>query len=241
MSGDYWSRLAIVVGLALTAGGGFASQVRAHGPAADRPQATGFAGLFPRNESYDFPVPQPGTYALPPIRVVPDGAVLDQEGERHRLAPLLAGRISIVSFVYLNCADACPLATGLLFDIFHASGGAPDLRERVQLVTISFDPLRDTPAAMVAAAAPVLGDPRRERKLRWHFLTTSSSAELAPLLSGFGQAVDGSGGAETLNHLLRLYLVDSRGRIRNIYGLGMIDPRLVMADVETLLIEARAD
>lgn len=212
---------------------------RAHEPAVVG--TGGIAALFPRSDSYDFPVPTPGTYDLPPIRMMPDGAVLDHEGVRHRLNPLLSGRISIVSFVYLNCTDACPLAMGMLFDIFHASGGAPGLHDRVQLVTISFDPARDTPAAMAVVAAAVLEDPQRKLKLPWRFLTTRSRAELTPLLSGFGQVVDRSGDPGILNHLLRLYLVDSRGRIRNIYGLGMIDPRLVMADVESLLIEAPTD
>jgi len=34
-----------------------------------------------------------------------------------------------------------------------------------------------------------------------------------------------------------MYLVDRRGYIRNVYGLGLIDPRLLMTDVQTLLME----
>lgn len=231
-------RLAIVACVAVAAGNMPAGRSLAHESAG---ATGGIAALFPRSDSYDFPVPTPGSYDLPSIRPAPDGAVLGHDGAQHRLNSLLAGRISIVSFVYLNCADACPLAMGMLFDIFHASGDAPGLRDRVQLVTISFDPARDTPAAMAVAAAPVLEDPGRAHKLPWRFLTTQSETELAPLLSGFGQVVDRSGDSGILNHLLRLYLVDERGRIRNIYGLGMIDPRLVMADVESLLIETPTD
>lgn len=237
----FWFRLAVVCCVSIAAG--FADRAHAHGPEAGETHSGEIAALFPRSQSYDFTVPQPGTYDLPPIRIAPDGAVLDHAGKRRRLSALLAGRISIVSFVYLNCADTsgCPLAMGMLFDIFHASGAAPELRDRTQLVTISFDPARDTPAAMAATAAPVLDDPQADRKLPWHFLTTRSESELAPLLSGFGQAVDRAGDPEILNHLLRLYLVDARGRIRNIYGLGMIDPRLVMTDVESLLMEGSAE
>ena len=38
-------------------------------------------------------------------------------------------------------------------------------------------------------------------------------------------------------HQLRVYLIDSARRIRNIYSLGFLDPRLVVGDVRTLLLE----
>ncbi len=61
---------------------------------------------------------------------------------------------------------------------------------------------------------------------------------LKPILDGYGQVVDRSTDLEQISHLLRIYLVDGQGHIRNIYGLGgLIDPRLLMTDVETLLME----
>jgi cytochrome oxidase Cu insertion factor (SCO1/SenC/PrrC family) len=40
-----------------------------------------------------------------------------------------------------------------------------------------------------------------------------------------------------LYHTLRVFLIDREGRIRNIYSSGTLDPRLVLADVKTLLLE----
>jgi len=40
-----------------------------------------------------------------------------------------------------------------------------------------------------------------------------------------------------LYHILRVFLIDREGRIRNIYSSGTLDPRLVVADVKTLLLE----
>ena len=37
---------------------------------------------------------------------------------------------------------------------------------------------------------------------------------------------------------MRVYLIDGQKRIRNIYSYGLLDPRLVMTDVRTLLMEA---
>ena len=218
-----------------------ASSAAADPPSAG-PELRGLATLFPRSAAYDFEVPAPGSYALPPIKRSPEGWVVDHRGQVRRLGRILEGRYSLVSFVYLLCGDenGCPLALGTLFDIHDASAALPGLKSKVQLITLSFDPARDTPAALASFAFPVLTEVGAADKLDWHFLTTRSLEELQPLLEGFGQVVDRSGDSETLNHLLRLFLVDDQGRVRNVYGLGMIDPRLLMNDIETLLLEAEA-
>ncbi len=219
----------------------FASAANAD-PQPPGPELRGLEALFSRSAAYDFEVPEPGSYALPPIKRSPEGWVVDHRGQVRRLGRILEGRYSLVSFVYLLCGDenGCPLALGTLFDIHDASAALPGLKSKVQLVTLSFDPARDTPEALASFAFPVLIDSEAADKLDWHFLTTRSLEELQPLLDGFGQVVDRSGDGETLNHLLRLFLVDDKGWVRNVYGLGMIDPRLLMTDIETLLLEAGA-
>jgi len=42
-----------------------------------------------------------------------------------------------------------------------------------------------------------------------------------------------------LYHILRVFLIDRDGRIRNIYSSATLDPRLVLADVKTLLLEEK--
>ena len=75
----------------------------------------------------------------------------------------------------------------------------------------------------------------------WIFLTTSDLETLEPILQEYGQRVDPKQDPDDplgpLNHMLRLYLIDSKGMIRNIYSSGMLDPRLLMADVRTLILE----
>ena len=65
--------------------------------------------------------------------------------------------------------------------------------------------------------------------------------ELEPVLNAYGQAVDKSRDPMIrkgrFTTLLRVFLIDRDGRIRNIYSSGTLDPRLVLADVRTLLLE----
>jgi len=105
-------------------------------------------------------------------------------------------------------------------------------------VSMSFDPAGDTPQRMAAYSGWA-----RERKsaAEWRFITTSSPVELQPILDAYGQAVDRKKNpfdpTGPLNHTLRVFLIDREGRVRNIYSSGTLDPRLVLADVRTLMAE----
>ena len=203
--------------------------------AASRP----FAAAFNASEEFQFEPPAPGSYRLNTFKAAPDGQVLDVHGASKNLSDLTGGKISLVSFVYLMCGDVngCPIAMSTLFEIYETSEKLPSLREDVQLLTISFDPSRDTVEAINSFAYPMQIDEHAEKKLPWHVLTTSGMDALQPILDGYGQVVDRSNDQDVINHLLRMYLVDRQGNIRNVYGLGTIDPRLLITDVETLMME----
>jgi cytochrome oxidase Cu insertion factor (SCO1/SenC/PrrC family) len=68
-----------------------------------------------------------------------------------------------------------------------------------------------------------------------------SRAELGSILVAYGQTVDkrlnSADPQGPLYHILRVFLIDREGRVRNIYSSGTLDPRLVLADVKTLLLE----
>ena len=198
-----------------------------------------FSSAFVQSADFQFDPPAPGSYALPPIKHAPDGVVLDIAGEEKTLAEITEGKISLVSFVYFMCGDVngCPLAISTLYNIYDGSAAVPALSDKVQLLTVSFDPERDTVEAIEAFHYPVTSDPDADKKIGWDVLTTSGQAALQPILDGYGQAVDRSDDQETISHLLRIFLVDREGVIRNVYGLGLIDPRLIMTDVETLMME----
>lgn len=200
---------------------------------------------LPRTESFDFEPPRAGTYELPVIRAAANGRVIDTDGRRLSLHDAFGGKIVILSFIYTRCADpnGCPLATAALYDVFNASEADPEIAAQVRLLTLSFDPDFDTPEIMDRFQG---FDPAETAGLcDWLFLTTASAADLGPILQDYGQVVRrrsqaGGGGIAAFGHLLRVYLIDRQKRVRNIYGLGFLDPRLLLADARTLLLEERA-
>lgn len=180
-----------------------------------------------------FEAPAPGTYQLPPIDRVGQHHLLGTRGVAEPLIGLADGELALISFVYLNCGEACPLATAMLHRLDGELAKDAALSKRVELVTVSFDPQRDTPEKMRAL---------RERlgpKGRWRFLTAANDAALRPVLADFGQDsvwIPGEANApDSLRHVLKVFVVDANGAVRQIYSTGYLDSRLVIADLRTLL------
>jgi cytochrome oxidase Cu insertion factor (SCO1/SenC/PrrC family) len=193
------------------------------------------------NSEFEYPTPEPGTYKLPVIKPAADGSVLDSRGRPLRLRELTQGRVTVLSFIYTRCAaaKACPYATGVLLQLHRLSAEDSELARNLRLVSMSFDPGADTPSRMAAYAALAGQNPTA---CDWRFITTASQRDLRPILENYGQAVDRklnpNDPTGPLNHTLRVFLIDRQGNIRNIYSSGTLDPRLVLADVRTLIMEA---
>jgi cytochrome oxidase Cu insertion factor (SCO1/SenC/PrrC family) len=191
----------------------------------------------------DFEPPRPGTYTLHRIMAAPDGEVLGLDGRPQRLSRFTRERITLLGFIYTTCVDpdGCPLAYRVFDSLREAVADAPTLRPRVRLVTLSFDPARDTPGVMRRYAGSRLRDDGTH--VPWYFLTTRSARELMPLLEGFGQdvryTVDRSSGKprRELSHVLKVFLIDRAGFVREIYTSVFLHPQTVLNDLETLVME----
>lgn len=188
----------------------------------------------------DYQAPIPGTYSLPIIKAAGDGEVVDSQNHALHLRELTHGRITVMSFIYTRCAaaKACPYATGVLRQLHQQSQDDPALVKGMRLVSMSFDPAADTPERM--AEYSTLARSTRPAA-EWKFLTTRSRAQLQPILDSYGQAVNKRSNPNDpqgpLYHILRVFLIDADGDVRNIYSSDTLDPRLVLADVKTLLSE----
>jgi cytochrome oxidase Cu insertion factor (SCO1/SenC/PrrC family) len=178
-----------------------------------------------------FEAPAAGSYELPPIQQLGEHALLDETGASAKLLAWQPGEAALVSFVYLSCPDTCPTATATLAALDAELAERPALARRVRLVTVSFDPARDTPERMAAlrrALAP---------KTRWRFGTAASAEALTPVLDDFGQDAAPLEGVspERIAHVLKVFLVDGEGRVRIVYSAGFLDLRILLADLETVL------
>lgn len=188
----------------------------------------------------DFVAPAAGTYLLPVIQEAADGWVLERNRLPRRLSSYTQGALTLLSFVYTYCTDpvGCPLAYETFDTVRRRVLDDPALRSRVRLVSLSFDPTHDTPEAMQAYG----GDNARATVVPWHFLTTYSTRFLLPILADFGQDVEvdlDANGQPTRarTHMLKVFLLDKGGRVREIYSADFLHPEVIVNDLRTLALE----
>jgi len=186
-------------------------------------------------DSYVYRLAEPGTYELPAIKPAAGGMVLDERGKPHELKHLLRGHLTILAFIYTRCGDLCPLATMRMAQL--KDQAARLTVKGLRLITMSFDPDYDTPERMAEFAKPW----REAEALSgnsWLFLTAPSRQAVEPLLSAYGQPLspraDEGDGSGTISHLMRVFLIDDLGLIRNIYSPDFLDPRLMLNDLLTI-------
>ncbi len=118
------------------------------------------------------------------------------------------GKARIVYFYFANCPDVCPPTTFLLSEVQDKLKEQNKLGNKAELISITFDPERDTPEAIRDFAQRLDADFEG-----WHFLRGSDWETTLDLAREFGVAVikeeDGS-----FTHTNVITLVDQDGRIR---------------------------
>ncbi|MEZ5535678.1 MAG: cytochrome c peroxidase [Thiolinea sp.] len=183
--------------------------------------------------------PTAGSYQLPPLGIAADGEVLNEQGETVSLHTLMGGqKYTLLSFIYSNCQDAngCPLAGYVFYRLKALMQEQPELADSLRLLSLSFDPERDTPPVMALYGANFR---YAGKKGEWQFLTTAGDQDLQPILRGYKQeiqreiTVNGTTG-DDYAHLLRIFLIDPELQIRNIYSVGFLHSDLILTDLQTL-------
>lgn len=134
---------------------------------------------------------------------MPPFALTDQSGTKVR-SESLHGHALVVSFVFTRCTDACPLVTAQLARV-QARAHAEGLGGRVRFVSITVDPVTDTPDVLRRYAQGFgidLGT--------WQFFTGAPD-EVERVVRAFGAAAQVT--RERLTHGSLVVLVDAQGRI----------------------------
>lgn len=129
----------------------------------------------------------------------------DPQGNTRRLADF-RGKAVVVFFGYTQCPDVCPTTLASLAEAMKALG--PDA-DRVQVLFITVDPERDTPA-LLAQYVPAF-DPR----FLGLYGDAEATAHTAREFKIIYQKVPGSSaGTYTMDHSAGTYVFDPQGRLR---------------------------
>jgi len=151
----------------------------------------------------------------------------DFDGKPRTLADF-KGKVAVVFFGYTQCPDACPTTMAELAGVLKTLG--PDA-SRIQVVFISVDPSRDTPALLKNYVT----------NFRPDFLALrGDEAQTKQVIRDFKLIVEKVPGktpdSYTIDHTAGTYIFDPQGRVR-LFASQSLDPALLTDDLKALLAE----
>ncbi|WP_188205943.1 SCO family protein [Alkalibacillus aidingensis] len=133
----------------------------------------------------------------------------DSESETFRLGES-EDVYTIVTFIYTRCGDICP-AISMNFRDLYEDIPSEFLDEKLQLLTVSFDPEYDTPDQLTMYQQSIGADGET-----WRIVRIEDQQELQQFLNQAGVIVipNEEGG---FAHNAAFYLIDPNGRLINIF------------------------
>jgi len=149
-----------------------------------------------------------------------DVALLDQNNRERRLeSDVIGDRIVVMDFVYTSCTTVCPVVSAIMSEVQGKLGAR--VGRDVALVSMSVDPVRDTPARLRDYARARGAGPG------WSWLTGSATA-VNDTLKGLGTWTP-----DFEDHPVVMMVGDGRsGQWTRFYGFA--DPAALVAQVESL-------
>lgn len=158
--------------------------------------------------------------------------LIDQNGKRFLFPDDLKGKVVLVGYVYTHCPDICPMVTYNMRDIQHKVDS-----DNFMLVSISFDPKRDTPEILSQYA-----ENYRLDLAHWSLLSGDSD-EIDRVMNRLGIAVQKlpsrfmSDGGELyfMNHSDKVTLIDQNLNIVDEFMGSELDQEKALRKIEELL------
>jgi protein SCO1/2 len=164
------------------------------------------------------------------IRPAPDFTLTTQDEKTLRLSDL-RGQVLLVGFVFTTCNGSCPATTHRMGQVQQALAARGLTRGgRVRLLSVTLDPARDTPEVLRNYMRLYDADPAN-----WTFLT-GPRERVEKAVAAWGMWARPAANGQ-LDHPSRVFLVDPKGRVREIYNLDYLKPAWVLEDVGALLGE----
>lgn len=154
-----------------------------------------------------------------------DFALTDAGGKLRTLADF-KGKAVVVFFGYTQCPDVCPTTMSEMAAVMKQLG---PLADRVQVVFITLDPERDTPAVLAQYA------PAFDKRFLALYGDSAATAKTAQEFKVVYQKVPGKQpGSYSVDHTAASFVFDPQGRVR-LYVRNGQGPEPLVHDLKVLL------
>jgi len=168
-------------------------------------------------------------------REVPDFSLTDQDGKKISMKDF-RGRAFAITFIYAKCPlpDYCIRMSTNFSDLARQVNADAALKDKIRLLSISFDPANDTPEKLRSYGLGYMGKGATEIGV-WK-LAVGSDAEVRKIADFFGLRYEVDQNDKTkINHSLITAVIGPDGKVTKIFAGNEWTPAQLLKELEASL------
>lgn len=151
---------------------------------------------------------------------VPDFKLTNQDGKAISFKDF-RGKALAITFIYSRCPlpEYCILMSRRFSDLAIQLNNSADLKDKVRLLSISFDPATDTPETLKKYGMAYVKNPNYDFSL-WQ-LATAPDSDIRKMADFFGLRYEVDPSNKTIfNHSLRTVIIAPDGKVKKVFSGG---------------------
>ncbi len=169
-------------------------------------------------------------------KVIPDLSLTNQEGKKFTFKDY-RGKALAVTFIYRECPlpEFCIKMSKHFSEMANQIAVDPAAKDKIRLLSISFDPERDTPEKLKQYGLGYLGKDAKDDLTVWN-LAVGSDKEVRAVADFFGLKYETDATDKTqINHSLVTAVIAPDGKVTRIFTGGRWTPDDVLAELKRTL------
>jgi len=182
------------------------------------------------------PAPTPNLNFAQVGQEIPDFTLTNQEGKRFSMKDY-RGKALAITFIYAKCPlpTACILMSRHFSDLANQLHDNAELKDKIRLLSISFDPANDSPEKLKSYGRGYLGKDSKADFTVWQ-LAVGSEKEVKEVANFFGLFYEiDENNKEIFNHSLRTAVVAPDGKVAKILAGNEWTPNDLLRELQATL------
>lgn len=172
-------------------------------------------------------------------REAPDFTLTNQDGKKISLASF-RGKALAITFIYARCplADYCIRMSTNFSDLALQLNNNPELKDKIRLLSISFDPENDTPAKLKSYGLGYMGKGATDLGV-WQ-LAVGDDKQVRAIANFFGLRYEVDQNDKTqINHSLRTAVIAPDGKVTKIFAGNEWTPVMLQRELELTFTQSQ--
>ena len=169
-------------------------------------------------------------------KALPDLSLTNQEGRRFTFEDY-RGKALAITFIYRECPlpEYCIKMSRQFADMANQIAEDPETKDKIRLLSISFDPERDTPEKLKQYGLGYLGKDPKDDLTVWN-LAVGTDKEVRAVADFFGLKYETDAADKTqINHSLVTAVIAPDGEVTRVFSGGRWTPDDVLAELKRTL------